>query len=145
MDLAGLCSPLTLNSLELQDIRNVRDASQTAAARLVEHARIASLAFPSRGAGTGLTARQAKALLVVYADGNSTIGQIGHAVGLHPSTLDGVLDHLAEIGLLEFVADPRDKRRRVVGLTDAGRQEARAFTNKVVQRLRDKGARFDYE
>jgi DNA-binding MarR family transcriptional regulator len=51
--------------------------------------------------------------------------EIATTLGLHPSTLTGVLARLARDGMIERRADPKDRRRVQIWLTPAGRKADR--------------------
>jgi DNA-binding MarR family transcriptional regulator len=57
--------------------------------------------------------------VVALADGPSQ-GEIGAAMGIDPSGLIATIDDLEGRGWLERRKDPRDRRRNVVVLTEAG-------------------------
>jgi DNA-binding MarR family transcriptional regulator len=67
------------------------------------------------------------------------VGQrrLGEAIDVDPRNLVAVLDGLAERGLVHRDVDPADRRRRVVGVTDAGGQ--------LVGELIDAGATIEAE
>jgi DNA-binding MarR family transcriptional regulator len=57
--------------------------------------------------------------VVALAEGPSQ-GEIGAAMGIDPSGLIATIDDLEERGWLERQKDPKDRRRNVVVLTEAG-------------------------
>jgi DNA-binding MarR family transcriptional regulator len=46
--------------------------------------------------------------------------QLGRAAAMDAATIKGVVDRLARLGLVSTSADPADRRRLTVALTDAG-------------------------
>jgi DNA-binding MarR family transcriptional regulator len=77
-------------------------------------------AFAALLAPLGLRPKQFGLMNVVaLADGPSQ-GEIGAAMGIDPSGLIATIDDLEERGWLERRKDPRDRRRNVVVLTEAG-------------------------
>jgi DNA-binding MarR family transcriptional regulator len=77
-------------------------------------------AFAAVLAPLGLRPKQFGLMNVVaLADGPSQ-GEIGAAMGIDPSGLIATIDDLEERGWLERRKDPRDRRRNVVVLTEAG-------------------------
>lgn len=49
-------------------------------------------------------------------------GDLADILLLHPSTLTGILKRLSDRGLIEMKADPGDRRRVRIQLTDSGRK-----------------------
>lgn len=56
-------------------------------------------------------------------DGPITQSELAHRIGLDTSSLVRLLDQLAAKGMLERRVDPKDRRARLLVLTDRGRQE----------------------
>jgi DNA-binding MarR family transcriptional regulator len=54
--------------------------------------------------------------------GPLTIGELGAHLDRAQSVASEIVDHLERDGLLERIRDPRDRRRTLVWLTDAGRE-----------------------
>jgi DNA-binding MarR family transcriptional regulator len=71
---------------------------------------------------TGLTARDGTLLAHVEDPEGSSPARLARHLGVAPSTLSAALSRLEAGGLLRLDADPADARRRIVRLTDAGRQ-----------------------
>jgi DNA-binding MarR family transcriptional regulator len=69
---------------------------------------------------TGLGAAEANALGCFGAERSCRVGALARATGQRPSTLTGVLDRLAERGLLERRPDDRDRRAVLAVLTRDG-------------------------
>jgi DNA-binding MarR family transcriptional regulator len=68
-----------------------------------------------------LTIQQVKTLLLIVREGSVTAGQISRQLRVGFSTVTGLVDRLAEQGLIERGEDPRDRRATRVIPTDAGR------------------------
>lgn len=88
----------------------------------------------------GVTAQQRLILRCVGKYPGITAGQLASVLHLDPGTLSASLRRLVERRLVERRADPRDKRRVVLGLTRDGRELDRPTAGTVehaVQRLLD--------
>jgi DNA-binding MarR family transcriptional regulator len=69
----------------------------------------------------GITGPQRFVLRLVGRFPGITAGQLAGALGVHPSTVTGILQRLTKRRLLARRADPRDRRRSFLALTEAGR------------------------
>jgi DNA-binding MarR family transcriptional regulator len=69
----------------------------------------------------GLTQTQFAALAKLHDIGPCSQNHLGRHIYLDAATIKGVVDRLAVRGLLTAVADPTDRRRRAVTLTERGR------------------------
>lgn len=65
-----------------------------------------------------LTLAQLKTLYLVSAAGPMRMSEVAERLGTAPSTTSGVVDGLAQLGLLEREEDPADRRQVVVRATD---------------------------
>jgi MarR family transcriptional regulator, lower aerobic nicotinate degradation pathway regulator len=74
----------------------------------------------------GLTPPQFSALSKLLEVGPCSQNHLGRLVYLDAATIKGVIDRLGVRRLVTTQSDPRDKRRRAVTLTDAGRRIAKA-------------------
>ena len=70
----------------------------------------------------GLTQTQFAALSKLYEVGPSSQNHLGRLIYLDAATIKGVVDRLGTRGFVSALADPKDRRRRAVALTDRGRQ-----------------------
>src|SRR5262252_6090729 len=68
-----------------------------------------------------LTIQQLKAVFILVRAGSLTAGQIGRELRVGVSTVTGLVDRLAEQGLVSRGEDPRDRRATRVVPTDAAR------------------------
>jgi MarR family transcriptional regulator, organic hydroperoxide resistance regulator len=85
----------------------------------------------------GVTAPQRIAVRVIGQTPGISPREIATALGLHPSTLTGVLARLERNKLIDRRADPRDGRRAQLWLTRAGREidrEQRGTVEAAVRR-----------
>jgi DNA-binding MarR family transcriptional regulator len=70
----------------------------------------------------GLTQTQFAALSKLYEVGPCSQNHLGRLIYLDAATIKGVVDRLGVRGFVTALADPKDRRRRAVALTDRGRQ-----------------------
>ena len=68
-----------------------------------------------------LTQTQFAALAKLYEAGPCSQNQLGRLIYLDAATIKGVVDRLSRRGFVTALADPRDRRRRAVALTQRGR------------------------
>ena len=83
----------------------------------------------------GLTYPQYLVMLALWqTDEPQGVGQLGDLLGLDSGTLTPVLRRLEQRGLVVRRRDEHDERRRLIGLTDDGR-DLRALAEKVPERI----------
>jgi DNA-binding MarR family transcriptional regulator len=70
----------------------------------------------------GLTPTQFAALAKLYEVGPCSQNHLGRLIYLDAATIKGVVDRLSGRGFLTALADPVDRRRRAVALTERGRE-----------------------
>jgi DNA-binding MarR family transcriptional regulator len=78
---------------------------------------------------------QLKALMYVTRNGGATSGQIANRLGVGLSTITGIVDRLAEQGMVTRCEDPRDRRITRVLPTPTGKalvDELWQYRNEVV-------------
>lgn len=73
-----------------------------------------------------LTQTQFAALAKLYEAGPCSQNHLGRLIYLDAATIKGVVDRLSGRGLVTALADPKDRRRRAVALTDRGRTATEA-------------------
>jgi DNA-binding MarR family transcriptional regulator len=73
-------------------------------------------------AGTGMSGEEYALHSYLYANGPRTLSQAARDLGLPITTLATLLAPAVESGLVERRRHPRDRRARLLRLTDAGRQ-----------------------
>jgi len=72
-------------------------------------------------AALGMTGPQRLVVRIVGRFPGIPAGHLAALLHVHPSTLTGVLQRLDRQGLVRRRADPRDRRRSLISLTDSGR------------------------
>lgn len=95
---------------------------------LSDSGRLLRKTFDERVRSLGLTAVQARLLLslVKFPDNNQAF--YADRIEVEPITLTRIVDRMEEAGWVERVADPADRRARLLHLTDKSRE--------IVERLR---------
>jgi DNA-binding MarR family transcriptional regulator len=93
-----------------------------------------------RSLGSGLTTSQADVIFTLGNTRGMTCGEIGERTLITKGTLTGVIDRLAERGLVRRLKDQPDGRRTRIVLTPAG--EA-LFEQAFPEHIRHLKARFD--
>ncbi|WP_163569755.1 MarR family winged helix-turn-helix transcriptional regulator [Fodinicola feengrottensis] len=81
---------------------------------------IATAGFAAELAAVGIKPRHCAVLELARGQALSQL-DIAHRVGVTPSVVVDMLDELEDLGAVRRVADPGDRRRRVVELTTKGR------------------------
>jgi DNA-binding MarR family transcriptional regulator len=69
-----------------------------------------------------LTQTQFAALAKLYEVGPCSQNHLGRLIYLDAATIKGVVDRLGGRGFVSALADPKDRRRRAVALTERGRE-----------------------
>jgi DNA-binding MarR family transcriptional regulator len=70
----------------------------------------------------GLTQTQFAALAKLYEVGPCSQNHLGRLIYLDAATIKGVVDRLNGRGFVTALADPKDRRRRAVALTERGHE-----------------------
>ena len=83
----------------------------------------------------GLTGPQLWALWELNRGGALSLKDLAARMHLDPSTVTGVVDRLQRKGLMARDPDPEDRRRVVLGLTDAGRATLKSAPHPAQGRL----------
>lgn len=81
----------------------------------------------------GVTAQQRFALSIIARFPGITPGRLTDALGVHPSTVSGIVKRLERCKLVSRQTDPKDARRWKLLLTDAGRAVAEAELRGTVE------------
>ena len=100
------------------------------------HERIASLHAPEV-AELNLTLAQLKATYVVAAAGSIRMGSLAVQLGTALSTTSGVVDRLVQLGLLERLEEPSDRRQVLVRATKVARQQLESMSELGRGRIRE--------
>ncbi|WP_424362910.1 MarR family winged helix-turn-helix transcriptional regulator [Methylocystis parvus] len=106
--------------LPLAAVHEVRDAclclaTQRAARRLARR-------FDRAFAPVGLTNGQFSLMMALNAPQAPTVGKLAEFLAMDRTTLTAALKSLERRGLVAVAADEKDKRARLLSLTDAGRE-----------------------
>jgi DNA-binding MarR family transcriptional regulator len=83
--------------------------------------------FTDLAAQHGLSAVQAKVLLMLQPDGTMTMSSLAAQLQYDASNLTGVVDRLEEMRAVRRQAHPHDRRAKAVVLTDEGQRVRQAF------------------
>jgi len=83
--------------------------------------------FADEVGARGVTPQQFSIILRLSERGEQSHAQLGQANAMDPATTLGVVNRLAERGLVAVRKDPDDRRRRLVQLTVKGQEEAAAL------------------
>jgi len=90
--------------------------------------------FTELAAQYGLTAVQAKVLLLLQADGAMTMRTIAGQLQYDASNLTGVVDRLEELGAVRRQPHPHDRRAKGVLLTESGQRTRKAFWERLTNK-----------
>ncbi len=92
--------------------------------------------------GEDVTPTRWAVLAKLYEAGPNSQNRLGRSTSMDAATIKGVVDRLIERRLIETRPDPRDARRRVIALSEAGRrlversiEDARAITQETLDPL----------
>ena len=80
------------------------------------------VAIFSEHMGEEVTPTRWAVLAKLYEAGPSSQNRLGRSTAMDAATIKGVVDRLIERKLIETQPDPNDARRRVIGLSEAGRR-----------------------
>lgn len=82
-------------------------------------------------AGVGSGANERMALFVLHRDGGFALGALAQRIVLSRAAMTTLADRLTNVGLVERQADPGDRRRLTLVLTERGRAAVDAVLNIV--------------
>ncbi len=98
----------------MQDIAVIEESIEL----LATSGRLASSAELPGDDGRSLSVAQAKAVALLYHNGELTIGEIAAGLGIRMPAASELIDRLEERGLVSRSVDPADRRRTIIELTD---------------------------
>ncbi len=84
----------------------------------------------------GVTSPQRLVIRLVGQNPNITARDLATTLGIHPSTLTGVLARLEKMKMIARAIDPEDRRRARFALTEAGKQIDRTKKGTVEEAVR---------
>ena len=90
--------------------------------------------FTELAAQHGMTAVQAKVLLLLQPDGAMTMRTIAGQLQYDASNLTGVVDRLEELGAVRRQPHPHDRRAKGVLLTESGQRTRKAFWDRLTSK-----------
>lgn len=67
-----------------------------------------------------ITVKQLKVMLILSQRGSETVTELAHKLGVHISTVTGILDRLVQQKLVQREEDPEDRRHVISRLTPEG-------------------------
>lgn len=73
------------------------------------------------GVAEGLTPTQFSALVRLGEVGTCSQNQLGRLTAMDVATIKGVVDRLVRKGFVTLAADPKDRRRTMISLSDSGK------------------------
>lgn len=103
---------------------------------LVRSSFLVNAVYAESGRAYGLTPQQGQLLCVLMAQPYG-MSELGATLGLAKSSLTGLVDRSAQLGLVHREPDPRDGRAIRVALTDRGGRLAREFHDETSRRVGD--------
>ena len=69
---------------------------------------------------SGLTLTQLRSLFLIANKGSTNFRKLAEALGVTPSNVTGIVDHLVEQGLVSRTQNPEDRREMTLQATDKG-------------------------
>lgn len=69
---------------------------------------------------SGLTLTQLRSLFLITNKGSTNFRKLAEAMGVTPSNVTGIVDHLVEQGLVSRTQNPEDRREMTLQATDKG-------------------------
>ena len=84
-----------------------------------------------------LTPMQWTTLVRIHERGSLSQNHLGRLTAMDPATIQGVVERLIERGLVTRIADPLDRRRKRLGLTQEGQRLVRRLVGQALKVSRD--------
>jgi DNA-binding MarR family transcriptional regulator len=82
--------------------------------------RIIGQHVPSVWIDSGLTLTQLRSLFLIANEGSTNFRKLAKTLGVTPSNVTGIVDRLAEQGLVSRTQNPEDRREMTLQATDKG-------------------------
>ena len=98
---------------------------------LSDSGRLLRRTFDERVRSLGLTAVQARLLLILFKFPDNNQAFYAERIEVEPITLTRLVDRMEEAGWIERVPDPTDRRARLLHLTDKSREIVEPLRAKV--------------
>jgi DNA-binding MarR family transcriptional regulator len=76
---------------------------------------------PAAWMDLSLTIAQLKSLFFIDFEGSTNFRKLAEALGVTPSNVTGIVDHLVEQGLVSRTQNPEDRREMTLQATDKGK------------------------
>lgn len=93
--------------------------------------------FSRNGEAPRLNSTHYRALLYLFRSGPSCMHDVGRQIGLEAGSFTPVADRLIEEGFVERLADPEDRRRLLLRLTDFGEKRVVIIIEKIRNRAEE--------
>jgi len=112
---------------------------------LTSNARKASKYWKKSVADLGITGVQAMVINALSEQNQITSMQLGQRVQLDSATMTGLLDRLEQSGLVQRIADVKDRRAIRISLTNSGTEIARQVQQRQLEANEDFMSKLDVE
>jgi DNA-binding MarR family transcriptional regulator len=106
----------------MDDVKRANGLPATVAFRLGTLGSLVADEFAARIEKYGLKPKHAGLLTALSAGVVASQQDVATRLGVAPSLVVSLVDHLEELGAVQRVRDPGDRRRQVLNLTDHGRE-----------------------
>jgi DNA-binding MarR family transcriptional regulator len=106
----------------MHDVKSESGLPATVVFRLGTLGSIAADMFAAKIAAIGLKPKHAGLMTALQAEVAASQQELASKLGVAPSLVVMLADHLEGLGAIQRVRDPDDRRRQVLNLTDHGRK-----------------------